>query len=305
MSMADNASKGLSPRVRGNRLSGHAYLRWLWSIPARAGEPQENAAGKTRVGVYPRACGGTPIPLATELTAQGLSPRVRGNLTLVTASVRPWRSIPARAGEPGQVRDARTRDGVYPRACGGTTIPAMQTWVYEGLSPRVRGNRKTRPQRPGSGGSIPARAGEPFRCRQHLAVAGVYPRACGGTVWLPSRRMALMGLSPRVRGNRLHGLKDCGRYGSIPARAGEPGSGRVIGGRIAVYPRACGGTMPYADPATRREGLSPRVRGNRRDGQPACQTAGSIPARAGEPHRDTGSRHQWTVYPRACGGTMR
>ena len=93
-------------------------------------------------------------------------------------------------------------------------------------------------------GSIPACAGEPFlRGRTHLversipACAGepvarsipqiqtkVYPRVCGGTTLVKLKHfLPRLGLSPRVRGNRLRTPTDQSlRSGSIPACAGEP-----------------------------------------------------------------------------------
>ena len=70
----------------------------------------------------------------------------------------------------------------------------------------------------------------------------VYPRACGGTegysVFLPKPG----GLSPRVRGNRMHLRFLLALIGSIPARAGEPYAPAFPAGPNRVYPRACGGT---------------------------------------------------------------
>ena len=52
---------------------------------------------------------------------------------------------------------------------------------------------------------------------------------------------------------------------------------------VKVYPRVCGGTLPANVHARMMQGLSPRVRGNRRN--PICGRPGarSIPACAGEP----------------------
>ena len=91
---------GLSPRVRGNRLprSGHGQISR--SIPASAGEPAiiRSAAGRQRV--YPRECGGTPIPAHPSRPQTGLSPRVRGNRPSTTVNGSVQGSIPASAGEP-------------------------------------------------------------------------------------------------------------------------------------------------------------------------------------------------------------
>ena len=50
-------------------------------------------------------------------------------------------------------------------------------------------------------------------------------------------------------------------------------------------------------------GLSPRLRGNRREARQLEQKWRSIPALAGEPVTPSPVRISVTVYPRACGGT--
>ena len=112
------------------------------------------------------------------------------------------------------------------------------------------------------------------------------------------------GLSPRVRGNQACREGRPVRRRSIPAGAGEPISSSVIGNRVRVYPRGCGGTPRNAArvPATR--GLSPRVRGNLDGLHHQRPGRGSIPAGAGEPPRRVGSTRSSRVYPRGCGGTV-
>ena len=95
------AGGGLSPRVRGNPRDVEGCGDCQRSIPACAGEPRQGFAGARESTVYPRVCGGT-WRLANESTrAEGLSPRVRGNLVDVKAYHADCRSIPACAGEPG------------------------------------------------------------------------------------------------------------------------------------------------------------------------------------------------------------
>ena len=70
---------GLSPRVRGNLISGRSTISPTRSIPACAGEPPRIGDGAFSVQVYPRVCGGTTFSIEREGFAEGLSPRVRGN----------------------------------------------------------------------------------------------------------------------------------------------------------------------------------------------------------------------------------
>ena len=190
----------------------------------------------------------------------GLSPRVRGNPYPPGHVARQKRSIPARAGELPHRPNAPCPK-VYPRACGGTGHSTPRR--ARGLSPRVRGNRRTSPwtvQREvyprACGGTVhmrnypydvdkvyPRACGGTTSLGLAVAITRVYPRACGGTVRVRVVHHAVQGLSPRVRGNR-HCRRSTIRpnAGSIPARAGEP--------------------TIRSSPNTPSQGLSPRVRGN-------------------------------------------
>ena len=212
------------------------------SIPAHAGEPRNRVLSRDQILVYPRACGGTLVVVDCRLCGRGLSPRMRGNLlvgVLVTAG---GGSIPAHAGEPDLVNAAVNLELVYPRACGGTGQTRNGEHLDQGLSPRMRGNRTRRPCPGWRHGSIPAHAGEPDGNFGTSASLTVYPRACGGTISAYTGRGTYSGLSPRMRGNHKHLEPLVYRFGSIPAHAGEPGTG-LLGCPVAeVYPRACGGT---------------------------------------------------------------
>ena len=134
---------GLSPRLRGN--------------------PDSQGKVSVILGVYPRACGGTRLVGYVGPQQSGLSPRLRGNRQVPLPAWLAPRSIPAPAGEPMQVWQARVNEAVYPRACGGTLHRGVPPNTFGGLSPRLRGNHYTRLHRGGYGGSIPAPAGEPSR----------------------------------------------------------------------------------------------------------------------------------------------
>ena len=152
---------GLSPRVRGNLLGDSCSDLKMGSIPACAGEPASGSARWTRVWVYPRVCGGTWEIVSDVRLVMGLSPRVRGNLLSEYRAYRTVGSIPACAGEPHRPGSWHPKAGVYPRVCGGTDICPDLIFGYQGLSPRVRGNRFRRNALGSDLGSIPACAGEP------------------------------------------------------------------------------------------------------------------------------------------------
>ena len=152
-------------------------------------------------------------------------------------------------------------------------------------------------------GSIPAYAGEPSRRCGCANRSWVYPRVCGGTVKDNLAGAPVIGLSPRMRGNRARCRRNRWRRWSIPAYAGEPKT-LVIGSiNVGVYPRVCGGTWPAISKVLDQKGLSPRMRGNRCVSNPHPGCGGSIPAYAGEPECDGREYQPCRVYPRVCGGT--
>ena len=277
--------RGLSPRVRGNRVNLPQPCYSARSIPACAGEPRAGQSTRQYEPVYPRVCGGTRLLPKPTMPRAGLSPRVRGNQHPNDGNQPLTRSIPACAGEPTAMRQVSQMSTVYPRVCGGTP----RCWVTAdgtvGLSPRVRGNRRRKFLAYCCAGSIPACAGEPM--------IG-WPSAVTST-----------GLSPRVRGNPTAILVPALASRSIPACAGEPSpiSPRVPS--AAVYPRVCGGTSDHTKSTASSRGLSPRVRGNPVDAFPHTTASRSIPACAGEPGIDTTRAPLIWVYPRVCGGTGR
>ena len=233
----------------------------------------------------------------------GLSPRVRGNPSGPLPPNLRTRSIPACAGEPSGLPSRVPRIGVYPRVCGGTAPGGPSMARQRGLSPRVRGNRGRLPARQTSTRSIPACAGEPWAGPERFRAWEVYPRVCGGTLFLLTKSGAPTGLSPRVRGNLNPGMLNERAPRSIPACAGEPGR---PGGSVSprtVYPRVCGGTWRLAQTRAGACGLSPRVRGNPPQPTPRPLRPRSIPACAGEPMKASVYGCGVTVYPRVCGGT--
>ena len=234
--------RGLSPRVRGNQHLLLVQPDDRGSIPACAGEPKSSGRSSWIARVYPRVCGGTYRSINSQTNSRGLSPRVRGNPPRPSRGQAPPRSIPACAGEPAYPYSSSAAAVVYPRVCGGTNYLGFMAAIDDGLSPRVRGNLPYRHPSARRGGSIPACAGEPQGNPQSLRSSIVYPRVCGGTALAFGLPILLLGLSPRVRGNRTHGRAVHPRRWSIPACAGEPTIRRSASPPMRVYPRVCGGT---------------------------------------------------------------
>ena len=255
---------GLSPHARGNPGNAGITVRWVRSIPARAGQPAGGATWVRKGGVYPRTRGATARAAAEMSKRGGLSPHARGNQCLAGPTRPGPGSIPARAGQPPSFRGSFSISSVYPRTRGAT----MRThWLIRcpcGLSPHARGNhprRRRRPHRHDRGlsphargnpacsrrervprRSIPARAGQPLYLIPPRALSEVYPRTRGATEKPGASLSVWCGLSPHARGNRLCHCPRTDRGRSIPARAGQPVRVDDSAARRPVYPRTRGAT---------------------------------------------------------------
>ena len=85
--------------------------------------------------------GETRRPLGSRPQTEGLSPHVRGNLSLNVLWVSVVRSIPACTGKPPACASAAVMVEVYPRMYGETSRVSLSVLAILGLSPHVRGNR--------------------------------------------------------------------------------------------------------------------------------------------------------------------
>ena len=280
---------GLSPRLRGNQRQSGNGAGVDGSIPALTGKPRSHPRRRRFRRVYPRAYGETVSAWSARTFAMGLSPRLRGNpLELLCPRTRE-RSIPALTGKPWLVAVDDSPAGVYPRAYGETKSHCTVISCGEGLSPRLRGNRRWSGTALGAPGSIPALTGKPSPASTATTTARVYPRAYGETARAGDRGGAPAGLSPRLRGNPLSSALGGGLSGSIPALTGKPFPPRRAGSRGTVYPRAYGETTWPPWWWWRTRGLSPRLRGNLATDTGCLRNPRSIPALTGKP------RAWWTT----------
>ena len=238
----DVISGGLSPRGRGNPVGRVKLLLPIWSIPAWAGQPPLGGILQLLDSVYPRVGGGNH---ATSRMVPLIS-----------------RSIPAWAGQPNGSAGPRYAPRVYPRVGGATADKAVPRDNPKGLSPRGRGNLGRFQRGANHPGSIPAWAGQPSEERRGHRRTAVYPRVGGATHRDLGRIAAVVGLSPRGRGNPDGFLAVVNLNGSIPAWAGQPPHPPTPANESPVYPRVGGATQAASVTLIIRAGLSPRGRGN-------------------------------------------
>ena len=119
-SVTIDSMRGLSPRGRGNLPHPVDRAPGTGSIPAWAGKPRGVGGIAAARQVYPRVGGETGLEQPQLQPAQGLSPRGRGNPSLLHHAEEHVRSIPAWAGKPASRSPGRGCHAVYPRVGGET-----------------------------------------------------------------------------------------------------------------------------------------------------------------------------------------
>ena len=211
-------------------------------IPADAGQPSPPPPGSNSVRAYPRGRGATEHAVKIVNDKRGLSPRTRGNHAGVYDALVLGGPIPADAGQPGCRLPRVSFGGAYPRGRGATNAAEIRDGCVVGLSPRTRGNLPLPPFREVLRGPIPADAGQPWACSSTTMAIRAYPRGRGATWQGAKIPCALPGLSPRTRGNLLHGFGQQLRQRPIPADAGQPAACGAVSWACRAYPRGRGAT---------------------------------------------------------------
>ena len=212
---------GSSPRVRGKRPRIQDHRTHQRIIPARAGQTKEYERCAESYTDHPRACGANQSVRPRFAFAVGSSPRVRGKQSTSAQRMVPRRIIPARAGQTHWRRKPPPYWQDHPRACGANSPTRRVMLSMVGSSPRVRGKRRHHRQHDRLRRIIPARAGQTAAHRCRCSPAADHPRACGANWMSSSRRRAICGSSPRVRGKLRRQCRPKIRVRIIPARAGQ------------------------------------------------------------------------------------
>ena len=128
-------------------------------IPAYAGNTGLDTLVDTFSGDHPRVCGEHQERNTLKHEYTGSSPRMRGTQTTKHRRTHHTRIIPAYAGNTVDEDLRGFGAGDHPRVCGEHLVFAAVALSTVGSSPRMRGTRRRRSDRPGQTGIIPAYAG--------------------------------------------------------------------------------------------------------------------------------------------------
>ena len=286
--------------VRSRRLRARRRI-----IPAHAGQTNSVPAKRSSHADHPRACGANVMVPSACMLMVGSSPRMRGKRAGHRLRPRPYRIIPAHAGQTAPARDATRRSSDHPRACGANSVIAIDAMVVPGSSPRMRGKLKHLGDLIDHRWIIPAHAGQTYRygCGRHRQPD--HPRACGANPVRTVPSLWASGSSPRMRGKQRAFIENTLKPRIIPAHAGQTDVARWSGNWRTDHPRACGTNSRLLQAATTSLGSSPRMRGKQRLTSIEHFAERIIPAHAGQTAVPTVADGTRSDHPRACGANMR
>ncbi len=206
-------------------------------IPAGAGNTGVVDGVALDNAVYPRWRGEhLPLPTLKHLK-RGLSPLARGTRYKGKCILKPFRFIPAGAGNTQACALAANLTTVYPRWRGEHMQLIFWLGVITGLSPLARGTLGAADRGNRQGRFIPAGAGNTARRYQDGNVNAVYPRWRGEHRCKKGCGQRGSGLSPLARGTRNCAFSSATVQRFIPAGAGNTIADGHDKKWVAVYPR--------------------------------------------------------------------
>ena len=273
---------GSSPRGRGTRHRGSAFVAWRRFIPAWAGD--------------------TPCRPAPSGRVADSSPRGRGTPFMFHDPSGSLRFIPAWAGDTHARLSRHSAHTVHPRVGGEHSCWRAMSPLISGSSPRGRGTPRHCAMTSPRNRFIPAWAGNTRPRRSSSSPTAVHPRVGGEHHPTTKNAIMLAGSSPRGRGTLACGRGFPKSVRFIPAWAGNTSFPPCRSSEPPVHPRVGGGHQGAPVRSVRRAGSSPRGRGTHDDALERERDGRFIPAWAGDTTGQTDRTMPPPVHPRVGGG---
>ena len=149
--------------------------------------------------------------------------------------------------------------------------------------------------------AFPAYAGMFLRFFPLLAVLVRFPRVCGDVSSFGPYVVAIILLSPRMRGCFLYHRQQCLGHRAFPAYGGMFQRSIRGSAKAAGFPRVCGDVSSLSFCWSEDQGLSPRMRGCFLDGVRTGDLTRAFPAYAGMFPVGIRKSVESVGFPRVCG----
>ena len=190
-------------------------------IPAYAGNTRHTLPRAARRGDHPRICGEHLESSTSSFALLGSSPHMRGTRRRPRVKRARPGIIPAYAGNTTVALPFASSATDHPRICGEHYAAMSRCIRRAGSSPHMRGTPVEVFVRTGACGIIPAYAGNTRLSHGTQAVHRDHPRICGEHTAGVETLRDEPGSSPHMRGTLFTRLPFFGRFGIIPAYAGN------------------------------------------------------------------------------------
>ena len=165
---------------------------------------------------------------------------MRGKLRIIILSERRNRITPACAGKTSDEDRTLSDRRDHPRVCGENDSSKLESAVYEGSPPRVRGKPYETIVLARDKRITPACAGKTIDACDACSAIGDHPRVCGENSSVRNWRSQLQGSPPRVRGKLKGKIFFIAMCGITPACAGKTSETGKGSGGSGDHPRVCG-----------------------------------------------------------------
>ena len=235
----------------------------------------------------------------------GSSPLARGTRAGLDMAFGVDGLIPARAGNTRACAANTPSTRAHPRSRGEHREMTTRIFKSSGSSPLARGTLLLKLKNHGTGGLIPARAGNTDKGARNAIHGGAHPRSRGEHNTEGKPGMLDPGSSPLARGTRAHLPPGPVRCGLIPARAGNTERGRGLREPNRAHPRSRGEHGGFECAGWIGSGSSPLARGTQVDTRRGWIGDGLIPARAGNTVNGSQRPPRRGAHPRSRGEHQR
>ena len=232
---------------------------------------------------------------------RGSSPQARGTRVHATGAMQGVGLIPAGAGNTWGPRRTPKPVPAHPRRRGEHGHPGCELGCESGSSPQARGTHPITRSVLGGVRLIPAGAGNTGHQPRVEWNPLAHPRRRGEHIVLREHISDDGGSSPQARGTPAAGPPGSPGRRLIPAGAGNTGHGCCWFSARRAHPRRRGEHSEFINIAAELPGSSPQARGTPRSWWASSQTAGLIPAGAGNTNNADTNAAGAPAHPRRRG----
>ena len=189
----------------------------------------------------------------------------------------------------------------HPRTCGEKVFPAVCLGFAVGSPPHMRGKEENMENKQQGRRITPAHAGKSAMKTPVSVMHQDHPRTCGEKQEPDSKKFAIKGSPPHMRGKAPADFSSSRNLGITPAHAGKRYRFSLTRNSCRDHPRTCGEKRPAEWKLPTAAGSPPHMRGKVPAHRRARTASRITPAHAGKSICGPGYLSFGKDHPRTCG----